>query len=415
MLACKTVVNYDISVVLPDEKTTGILTEGVKRPISTDGEQGFGIAIDIGTTTIAAQLIQLSTGAALKTVSQLNKQKKYGSDVMSRLHKGTKPLNQCIIEQLNDIIDTIKGEHDIKRVFLTGNTAMLHFVQAFDTRALAVAPYQPYNTAMNTYSADDLGLNGKFQVITAPCIAGFVGGDTVCAILACSMDVSNKTSLLIDIGTNGEMVLKHKNKLVCCSTAAGPAFEGAQIKHGTGSVEGAISSVLIDSGIHIKTIGDKKPIGICGSGIIDAAAQMVANKIIDETGFLDMDFLLADDIYIVQKDIREIQLAKSAIRSGIDTLVEETGIQYNEIDNVFLAGGMGSFINLESAAEIKLLPLQLIDKTSVSGNAALGGAIAMLVSEKIRTAAELIAKTTQHIELSSSSLFNDAFVSNLLF
>ncbi|MCK9479171.1 MAG: ASKHA domain-containing protein [Firmicutes bacterium] len=414
-LACQTVVKSDMTVVLPDTKKAQILTEGIKRKIVSDGEDGLGIAVDIGTTTVAAQLIQLFDGKVIKTISQLNRQKRFGADVMSRMQKGDKPLHKCIIEQLNEIIGLLGGGYDVKRMLIAGNTVMMHFVQGFDTSRLAVSPYAPYSAAMNAFPASHYGLEGEFEVITAPSIDGFVGADTVCAMLACSMDIKNETMLLVDIGTNGEIALKHNDKVICCSTAAGTAFEGAQIKHGIGCVEGAINTFSIDNGVHITTIGNKAPIGICGSGIIDCVAQMLKHDIIDDTGYLESDFKIADNIYITQPDIREIQLAKSAIRSGIDTLLAEAGIGCNDVDKVFLAGAMGSFINLDSAMQINLLPGELKEKTEVVGNAAVGGAIAMLLSAPVRDAAKKVAEETGHLDLSSNKIFQDAFIENMLF
>lgn len=414
-LACKTVVKSDMTVFLPDTKKPKILIDGVKTKALSDKEDGLGIAVDIGTTTIAAQLIKLFDGKVLNTVSQLNGQKKYGADIMSRMQRGTALLNKCIINQLNEIIALLNGGDKVKRMLIAGNTAMMHFVQGFDVSSLAVAPYTPYNINLNIRAASHYGIKGGFDVVSAPCIGGFVGADTVCAMLACSFNETDKTVLLIDVGTNGEMVLKHKNNIICCSTAAGAAFEGAQISHGIGCVEGAINTVLIQNGIHITTIGDKEPIGICGSGIIDCAAQMLKHNIITESGFLELDFKIAKDIYITQKDIREIQLAKSAIRSGIDTLLHKAGIQFDEIDNVLLSGAMGSFINIENAVQINLLPTMLKEKTTVAGNAALSGAVAMLLNASLRDAAKIMAAKTKHIELSSNSFFQNAFISNLSF
>lgn len=415
VLACLTPVDRDMEVILPDDYRAKILTEGITRDVTPDGEPGLGVAVDVGTTTIAARLIRLEDGAVLKTVSQLNRQKQFGSDVISRIEKGTPPLHECIIKQLNDIISELKGKNEIKRLVFAGNTAMMHFVQGFSVDTLAVAPYKPYNIEMITYDAADLGLDGNFEAIAAPCIAGYVGADTVCAILACQMDMGQETSLLVDIGTNGEIVLKHEENLLCCSAAAGPAFEGAHIKHGTGSIEGAINKVVIKNGIHTETIGGKEPIGICGSGIIDATAEMLKNDIIDESGFLEHDFKIAPGIYITQSDIREIQLAKSAIRAGIETLLSENGTASADIKYAYLAGGLGNCADVENAAYIGLMPAELKDKAIASGNAALGGLSGLLVSRRLRDKAKEIAHSVKHVDLAANAFFQNSFISNISF
>ncbi|MEG1442547.1 MAG: ASKHA domain-containing protein, partial [Oscillospiraceae bacterium] len=248
------------------------------------------------------------------------------------------------------------------------------------------------------------------------CISAYVGGDITTAILASGM-LNTKTSFLVDIGTNGEMALWHNGELVCCSTAAGPAFEGAGISMGTLAISGAINKVYIDEDkIKYTTIDNEKPIGICGTGLIDAIACMVSSGILEESGYLEESFKIGDSgISISSSDVREVQLAKSAIRAGIDTLLDSCKISYDDIENFYIAGGFGSYIDKNSAAEIGLIPTEILDKVKIMGNGAGSGAIMILLSNANLSESERIAKMAQTIELSNSPIFMEKYIDAMMF
>ncbi|NJD03948.1 MAG: DUF4445 domain-containing protein [Ruminiclostridium sp.] len=418
----------------------------------------YGIAVDIGTTTIAAYLYDLNTGRHIDTFSAMNPQRKFGADVLSRIdytinsETGLKSMHNEIINCVNGIIRDFTtrnniGSRDIYAVTFAGNTTMMHFLMKLNARNIAVAPFIPVTTNLHNINAAEIGINinNDGRAIVIPGVTGYIGADTVAAALSSGMYEDEKTSLLIDIGTNGEIVLGNKEWLFSCSTAAGPAFEGANIRNGMGGVTGAISVVKLVPELKITTIGNARPIGICGSGIVDSIAGMLAAGLIDETGRLadedeaekleeslrnrlvDEDgkraFLLVSaaesgndsDIAITQKDVRELQNAKAAIAAGIRTLVKYAGISFDKIDNVYLAGGFGSFMDIESAIGIGLLPSELRGRIKSIGNAAGSGAVEALLSNEMLKMTERIKARIRHVELSGSPEFTEEYIECMMF
>ncbi|MFZ2538103.1 MAG: ASKHA domain-containing protein [Oscillospiraceae bacterium] len=415
----------------------------VNSRISSDN--AVGMAVDIGTTTVACFFYELKNGKCLYTASGLNKQRSFGADVISRIENcmnndnGKELLKTTIISELNGFIaefcnKTGKNTCDIKDAFIAGNTVMLHLLCGLDASSIAVAPFTPNSLFGNDMNAKLLGLNiaDEANVYLADCVASYVGGDITAGLLSCNADKFESPCIYIDIGTNGEMALGDKNGFVCCATAAGPAFEGAHIKHGVGGIDGAISKVYIENDeIKFSTINNSNPIGICGSGLIDAIACLLRLRIIDETGRLDKDKIPAryaerykDDefildfvsgITITQKDIREVQLAKAAIKGGINTLLHKSGLNITGIDKVIVAGGFGSYINQKSACEIGLLPREKLESTHAVGNAAGMGAIKALLSKNgLKTLKEITA-TCNYFELSGDGFFQDEYIEQMMF
>ena len=415
----------------------------------------FGVAVDIGTTTLAAYLYDILSGKRLGTASALNPQKVFGADVLSRIDytikdlQNAREMHKCIIEGINGLIRELSqnchvNSGEIYQAVFVGNTTMMHFLLNLPAGNIAVSPFIPVTTGLRTCSAQELGININKHgfAVVYPCVSGYIGADTVAAVLSSGMYETEDISLLIDIGTNGEIVLGGNNRLYACSTAAGPAFEGANIRHGIGGITGAIDKVYFDNGLQYTTIGSREPVGICGSGVVDAIAVMLEHGIIDETGrILDYDecadvptelierlteldgmkaFRLAgrnndEDIVITQKDIRELQNAKAAIAAGISTLVKKAGAAPDDIRKVFLAGGFGNYINVDSAVKIGLIPAELRDRVEPVGNAAGEGAAEGLLSgDMIRMAVE-ISRGIEYIELSASAEFVDEYISNMFF
>lgn len=412
-LACTTFltgkceINYeehskDINIV-----SSGIMPHFNKNPIVSK-EKCFGVAIDIGTTTIAAYLYEFPSCKLVKSVCVKNMQVEHGSDVISRIEYcesgGLQKLNNTILNQLEEISRSF--DVNINTYVITGNTVMLHFLKNLDATGIAVSPFTPKSLFGEWYD----------NVYLPKCISSYVGADITTAILASDM-LNDNTSLLIDIGTNGEMALFAKNKLVCCSTAAGPVFEGANIVMGSIAMPGAIDKVYIENNeICYTTINNEKAISICGSGIIDLVACLLELEILENSGYMEEKFEIASSgVYIHPHDIRQVQLAKSSIRSGMDTLIYESGISYEHIENVYLAGGFGSFIDKNSSSKIGLIPNELRDKVVIIGNAAGIGASMILQSKECLEKSEYIANIAETIELSSSAVFMERYIDNMMF
>jgi len=444
-LACLYKVDSDIDVYV-DYNTKGqIMTDMVMLPfdlepliLSPNGHgEYYGIAYDIGTTTIAGYLVNIKDGRIVDSISAINAQRAYGSDVLARISyalekkEGFEKLKQAVCRQLASLSVQLAeknniGLSSITCVSIAGNTVMLHLLQGYDVTGLAAQPFRPVNLAAVKSKAGELGIfTGEYAscpVYILPCISAFAGADVTAAILAAGIAESSKLSLLIDIGTNGELVLGNRDRLLCCSAAAGPAFEGASIKHGTGGIEGAIDSVKISGGqVKITTIGKAEPIGICGSGIVDAVAELLKEGIIDYTGKMKMpEFVLYEkatggNISITARDIREVQLAKAAIAAGVNLLLKEMGAGADEVERVFIAGGFGNYMNRENMFKIGLLRNEFRDKVIGLGNAAGAGAVRALLSGKAYRDCLSIAERCEYKELSGREDFQEEFVANMFF
>lgn len=418
----------------------------------------YGVAFDIGTTTIVGTLIDLYNGISLGSESSDNPQRTYGADVISRLaylkseNNGLWTLHRIIIKAVNEIIGKLVTQYKLNRehiyaVSFLGNTTMMHLLLNINPRNLAESPYLPAYKFANCVKAKELGIkiNDNGRCVITPNIGGFVGADTVGAVLATNIYDSEKMNLMIDIGTNGEIVLGSKDKgFYSCSTAAGPAFEGAQIKFGTRAIPGAIEKIKFTDDVKVHTIGNVPPIGICGSGLIDCVAELLKLKIINSKGSMsncfnenlpekisrriisvknEMCFVLSYkeenplnvDIVLTQKDIRQVQLAKGSIFAGIKIMQKLLDVSDDEINEIKLAGAFGSYISKESALIIGMLPALDINKIVVVGNAAGAGAQKILLSDKYYQKSMEIAKGVEYIELSTSLNFTNEFIKALSF
>ncbi len=411
----------------------------------TKSENLFGLAIDIGTTTVVCYLVDLKSGIVLDFYSFVNPQKKFGADVISRIEfasqeDGLFALQRKIIKGINQAIEALTGrlsisKDEIYKVVAVGNTTMLHLLLGVEPVSLAVSPFVPVFAEKMEEKAKLLGFNtNKNAILKLPdCISAYVGADIVAGILTTNMHRSSRVSLLLDLGTNGEMVLGSKDFMVASSAAAGPAFEGVNITCGMNASTGAIDSIRIEDGkIEFTTIGGAPPKGICGSGIIMAVAFMLEEGIIDETGRFcedarlkykdnfgqingQMAFFITDSVYITQKDIREIQLAKAAIRAGIETMLQKANVCQEDIEMVYLSGGFGNYISPWAAVRIGMIPGKLKDRIKPAGNTAGNGAILLLLSKKLERELEKLKEKVKYIELSSSPEFNQLFVENMVF
>ncbi len=422
--------------------------------------QLFGVAFDIGTTTIMGSLIDLNSAEIVAVAATTNRQNIYGADVISRINHASqgrtelKQLQAKVIEAANEILKELIKQTKVARdriyeAVIVGNTTMSHLFMGVDPTYLAPAPFIPaYTRSLEVEAFElDLAINPAGRVTCLPNIAGYVGSDTVGVILATDMDKRKDNCVAIDIGTNGELVLIADGKLRACSTAAGPAFEGAQIKHGMRAAAGAIETVIYSDGeIKLKTIEDETPRGICGSGLFDAAAALLDAGLIEPNGrFVNpeenpdkvpekfqkrmqrgkngYEFILvpaekadgSEDIVLTQNDLRELQLAKGAIYAGLKILLKEAGITEDDLNEVLLAGAFGNYVRKESALGIGLLPQMPLDKITAVGNAAGDGAKIALASQAMRLRAAEFAENVEHVELSTRRDFQDIFVEAMAF
>lgn len=416
VLACETFIDSDLIVKLDGIEGAGLITD---RDIKAKNkEEGIGLVLDIGTTSLAYYFVDLIDGNTIKTQSSLNPQKSFGADIISRItysiNNGVKPLHDSIIKEVNDKVKSF-GKR-IKKLFVTGNTVMLHIFLGKEVSSFGFYPFTPEFLDLQTVSGKELCLSNVETVCVLPSFSSFVGADVVSGGIA--TDIEDGNNILIDLGTNGEILMHFNGKYYTTSVAAGPAFEGANIECGTGGVSGAIKSIqAVDGVINIETVDKLSPDGICGSGLIDAVRYLIENKIIDESGafhYKDDRFYFTDKVYVSAKDIREFQLAKSAVRSGIETLINKVG-DYKDIDNVFIAGGLGYFINKESAVKVGLIPYELKDKIKTVGNTAGLGAKMCMLNDALLNKAVNLSKKAENVELNGEPFFAQAFIDNMAF
>jgi uncharacterized 2Fe-2S/4Fe-4S cluster protein (DUF4445 family) len=400
-----------------------------------ESEPVYGIGMDIGTTTLAFALVNLSNGKVCNTLSLLNSQRQYGADVISRIQKSSdgslEALQNCIRNDITQGVLELCEQHEtsVVRMVIAGNTTMLHLLLGLCSDSLAQYPFTPVTTdSLEIGTTELLGVSSlDCEVTLLPAAGAFIGADILAGLMYCDMNKPVGISLFIDVGTNGEMAINGKGKLLGASTAAGPAFEGANITCGTGSIPGAISSFdLLDGEIKFRTIGNEPPVGLCGSAVIDIVAACLRSGLIDRTGrfvsaetgsegFPITQTATGEWIKFYQKDVREFQLAKSAIRSGIEVLMREYGCRPEDIEQVFLAGGFGTRMDARNALEVGLFPPEFQGKIKPMGNTALAGTVHYLLDGESQQITELLAHSTTVIDLSKHPSFNDLFMEQLQF
>lgn len=422
----------------------------------------YGVAFDIGSTTVVAFLIDLNSGQELAVASGLNYQARFGDDLIARLSRcqrnaaGLNQMHKLIIEQINDLLHEVckKATIDLAQIgemTVVGNMAMHHFLLNLDSTFLGLSPYAPVTREGLTVTAEELGLDlaPETPVYVLPNIAGFVGSDTVGVILSSGLNRADGVRMAVDVGTNGEIAMSAPRRLIACSAPAGPAFEGARIKMGMRAARGAVDHVSFENGrVNYSVIGDVAPVGICGSALIDLCANLLRAGMLNWRGALvakdrlpgsvppdlrdrlfeseksrDNHFVVVwagvdgaeRDVILTQQDIREFQLAKGAIRAGEMVLQQYVGYGDDELEAVFLAGAFGTFIDLDNAREVNLVPDVPLDRLHSVGNAAGVGARLALISDKERIAAERIGRNTEHIQLSGLDQFQRAFIEAMRF
>ncbi|MBT3318476.1 MAG: DUF4445 domain-containing protein [Clostridia bacterium] len=413
-----------------------IMTKGRLHTLDADFD-GYGIAIDIGTTTVAAYMYSYESGECVDIESVINPQTSFGVDVISRIkycrdkETGLSEQHDAIITALNKLIETLCTRQNIdvsqvSKMSLTGNTTMLCLAAKVDPSPMGVSPFEMPFGFGNIVNTKEIDLIGDADVYLSQCMSSFVGGDITSAILSSGM-LKEDVSLLLDIGTNGEVALNAHGKILASSTAAGPAFEGAELSCGMAAVAGAINSVYtIDGKIEYTTIGDIAPTGICGSGVIDTLALMKTSGAMDETGYIEEGafteevkgmsaFKICDGVYISQEDVRNIQTAKSAIAAGMLAIINSAGLEFEDVQTLYLAGGFGNYMNEENAAHIGLLPPGALAKLKNIGNAAGAGAGMTLGFGEYQEESKKIAQASEHVELAMSAYFMEKYVDCMMF
>jgi len=386
-------------------------------------QQGFGIAVDLGTTTLVVQLLNLENGHILDSVSEVNPQARFGADLISRIQscldgKQTEMQN-LIREKIGEMIRKLqKYPVDVSKVVLVGNTVMHHIFSGLNVQPLSFYPFESPDLGFQHFSAKELNwdLPDYSEITFFPSIGSFVGSDILAGIAATKMTERDEFTILIDLGTNGEIVVGNRHQIICASTAAGPAFEGAKINQGMRAATGAISSVTSQNGnLVCHVIGNGKAKGICGSGLIDAVAILLQQEKIGMFGEIDSGeekIMLDSGVFLTQQDIREFQLAKAAVASGLQILLNKLGISFAETDKVFIAGGFGNFLNIQHVIQTGLIETTE-DKILKLGNTALIGAKMFLFEDENFTSK--ILEKTSHINLEGDPAFQDIFVEKLMF
>lgn len=438
LAACQVLVTKALSVDTGagKEGTNQILTEGAGRQVELapgelpeDVERPFLVAVDLGSTSVVAYLLDGKTGETLAVRSMLNPQRQYGADVVMRasyaMEHGAEALSSCIRRLVGEMIRELAREcggtqEDVVRIVMVGNSCMHHLFLEVPVDSLVLAPYEPKVKDAVSYTARELGIQAHpcAKLCWLPNIGGFVGADTVGCILATHMEERDRMTLMIDIGTNGEMVLGNRaTGLTACSTAAGPAFEGAKISCGMRGSTGAIDHVYLDGEGHLTwhVIGEGEPLGICGSGLLDAAACLLKNGAIDESGRLEEDWYFTKNVSLLQQDVRELQLAKAAIAAGIRILCAKKGIEVKDIEEVLIAGAFGNYLDPESACDIGMLPEELRGRITSVGNAAGEGARIAALNEGEYERSRVLAREVEFVELAREADFQDVYVDELEF
>lgn len=439
-LACLAVPAGNCKISLPSPERKGFhVVDSYQRTDSerSYGGTGCGIAIDIGTTTLAMQCFELTSGRLLASHTALNPQRSYGADVISRIKAANEGAGQAlrtavtavIADGVSTLLKAAEQPLDaLNRVVIAGNTTMTHLLLGYPCETLGVFPFTPVNIETVHLPLSALIGSGwpDIPATVLPGVSTYVGGDIASGMLLCDFDRLDGPTLLLDLGTNGEMALGTGTEILCTATAAGPAFEGGGITWGTGSVTGAISHLTIEHGAPgFETIGGGSPIGICGTGVIDTAAALLRAGLVDETGLLEEDYFddgypLAKtaegaEIVFTQRDVREIQLAKAAVRAGVETLLVHAGLTAGDLEKVYLAGGFGLTMDVGKALDIGLLPRELEGRIHPVGNASLGGAVRYLLEpSEAQRMGNVLAVSTE-VNLSATAEFNNFYMEHMAF
>ncbi|MFO8030528.1 MAG: ASKHA domain-containing protein [Cyclonatronaceae bacterium] len=447
--SCRYTVDRDIEVDLPDATEAGVLASQYKRlrelppapgPASSLSQNPIGAAIDLGTTTIAVHLADLKSGSLIETRTARNPQAVFGADVISRIHHcmvdedGLDTLQSQVTGTFNRLVSEFADSHglpaaDIVKVTVAGNATMMHILLGKHPEPLAFTPFKPVFTGKKQVPAASLGLDihPRAEVHILPSFSAYVGADVVAGLAALDPESNPENYLFVDVGTNGELALVTPDRILCCATAAGPAFEGANLACGMEAAAGAISRYRGPD--DCQTIANAPPVGICGSGLVDIVASLLRRGVIREDGFLAEPAVIfpaerpgvesgsrpGRDILLTPGDVREVQLAKSAIAAGVALLLRHAGCRTDDIGAVYLAGGLGNYLQPRSAVEISLFPRELEGRIIPVGNTSASGALLALKSEQFGACLDEVLSRMELFELSGHPEFPDEFAANMDF
>ena len=443
VLACQERIVEDVDISIPFGEGDIIASKDHRRievedltPVAaSERENNYGLAVDIGTTTIAVALMDMRKGIDLYSATEYNRQGMHGDDVLSRIEYagdgGTDELRSLVTGTINDLIGSFVGDKftndDIVAAYISGNTTMIHLFLGVDPSPIREPPYEPVvKEAEITGKDSGLHINKNARVICMPSPAAYVGGDVTSDIIDSGMDRDEGLALLIDVGTNGEVALGNRDVMLVCSSSAGPAFEGGRMTSGMMARPGAIDSFRMDKngGFVYTVIAGSDPKGICGSGLIDILAQLSIHGLIDRkgrfTGKANVETIdgsrritIAKNIFLSEDDIQNAILTKAAIYSASRSLIRGLGVSMDDIKTIYIAGGFGNFINTESAIAIGMLPDVPRERFAYLGNASLSGAKQALLSSSVRSRISEAFKRMTYVDLSSDATFSDEYTSSL--
>ena len=416
--SCDYVIGSDISVAIPEREE---IVSNSGLPETTDDLKNNNeciLCLDIGTSTLALARIYATDGKIIKAITKTNPQRTFGADVISRIDycnkNSVKPLKDILISCINEMIEELGVEKPCP-LFVSGNTCMLHFFFGEDASSLGAYPYTPVFLDSKSSSGNTLGLKNISLVKSLPCISSFVGADLVAGLNAVDIPQDDKFNLLIDLGTNAEILFFSRDRLISTSAAAGPCFEGGNISCGMSASDGAIYSFSIDEkgNKNHKTIGSSSPKGICGTALFDIVSELLKKHLIDETGYMpEGSFKIAEDITFSQKDVRQFQLAKSAVYSALATLMKLENITFNDIERLYVSGGFSQELNIGNAILTGLLPEEFKSKTITLNNTSLEGTIRYSLNEENPLKR---FESVKYIDLSLNNEFSESFLNNMEF
>lgn len=411
-LSCQYRVSGDVSVSF---FTQNEIQSETGAEIKGEGTENMCLCLDIGTTTLALALVSLDTGDVFKVKTATNPQRIFGADIMTRINycrnNGIDGLNSTLIKEINKMITELEISNSLD-MYVSGNATMLHTFFNVDCSSIGVSPYNAQFLESKTEKGKTLGLPKVKNAVSLPSIHSFVGADLVAGMNYIGKPNQDKYTLLVDLGTNAEIVLYSNKSAICTSAAAGPCFEGANISCGMSATDGAIYKFGRENGqMEIYTINKKSPAGICGTGLVDVVAELIDSEI-DETGFMEEDFKIYGNVSINQADIRQFQLAKSAVYSGIITLINLENIDFDKVEKMYISGGFSAKININNAVKVGLLPKELKDKCVAINNSSLLGTV-KYAHEKNNL--NPYVDKSKYVDLSTNSIFSELFVENMIF
>ncbi len=451
-LACQTLVDDGLEVTVEHSREMSVSMGSQLERWPAKGEQGrYGFAIDVGTTTVVIRLHDLHTGVILGALGCSNPQLAFGADVISRISASDDEglismatlLGDSLVGMAEKLLkDNAVDKQNVTHAVLVGNTTMELIGASINPTPIGASPFISPTLFGEVIDYEPFARAGiaAGKVLFAPCVAAYVGGDITAGLLASDMIRKTKQTLLLDLGTNGEMALGNEDGIICCATAAGPVFEGANIKYGMPAYPGAISKVKLgqDGEFECEIIGGGAAIGICGTGLFDIAAILIESGIVDETGrIVDEDEIdpsisqgierhllqedgqpavrLTDRVLITQKDIRSLQLAKASVCAGVLTMMQSRDVTFEDIGGLLIAGGFGEYLDLHAAAVVGIFPSELLDCARSVGNTAIEGASALLMNSDARDEIDCVMEQCEYIELSTSAVFNGLYVDQMMF